>query len=262
MVPRAAPSKIIPLPRVDRPRLLSAFKVDKLRAARAFNSPLRADIRAVGELFRREQVAPTSKRHLLQERLVALVRENLLLGRAEDLACLRALQSRLFYEALQQKENKELASKSLAELARGFELPQNSFRLLDGTLGLDAVELNLLFKFRWSQITRTLEVPGLRPSLNETRAYYGLLLKRPPGTSFLSKLELTQKRIPLSQALGRIDPQYPSNLTKGILLYRLGDPASATAATAAYLASAAEGRWGLLAQTHLRQSSREMRGVW
>ena len=101
-------------------------------------------------------------------------------------------------------------------------------------------ELRALYRVRWADLTGSLEVPPLRPSLDEFRLYYRTLLEHPEGKS---PFEQDERRLAYASALGRIDGEFATDVARGVLLFRLGRPQAAYAAFSAYAASHESGPW-------------------
>jgi hypothetical protein len=107
---------------------------------------------------------------------------------------------------------------------------------------LTELERRALFRMRWLELTGLRKLRGFKPSLNEWRAYYRVLLERAPPTN--ATLEVVQ-------ALAKLDPAYPAQLARGIVLARVGDGRGAAPALRAHLAGPQGAFWRLRARNAL-----------
>lgn len=251
VVPRVVPPVFLPPPRVDRAEQRAAAEREAARAERA-RGGLPYPVRAVGELFRRQQRAALSERALLPQLLGPLRRaagEAIARHGDERLLELRALQTELLVRAFAgrpaepPREVRELAGGLLdVGLARGWFVPPPE--------GADDRELATLFRVHWASVLGLGERHPFAPSLNEWRVYYRFLLRRPVPEPPERDRDLARK-LEYVTALAAHDGNYPAHLARGILFYQRGAPAEAALELSAHLERYPDGPWSLRARNHL-----------
>lgn len=252
MVPRAVEPRELPLPQVDRNEEARLNELCEERARAATLRPLPIAVRAVGEALRSYGRAEADKRDEALAELRAELRARTTRAYAEHgaepLLALRALQTELFLAALAAPPATRPAHTELLELGGAFHRTARAQGWISetGRLQLDRAEQRLLFRTRWTELTGLSQTPEFRPSLNERRAHYRLLLAR----SLQSQRTLGAAERYVAQ-LARLDPDYPAELAAGILAYRKREWARAVAALRAHLAGPKRGIWYLRARNHL-----------
>lgn len=250
VVPRDVPPVDLPLPAVDRVLEQDAAELDAARAVGA-RAGLPLDVRSVGEAFRRHGLAAFSQPELvpqLQRPLQRWAAEALARHGAEPLLELRALQTELLLQAFEERpaepprEVIELAGGLLAPgLTRGWFAPPPE--------GADDAELATLFRVYWAKVLNLSQHP-FTPSLNEWRAYYRFLLRRPMLRAPHRDGDLARK-LEYVAALAEHDQDYPAHLVRGILSYQRGAPGEAAMELSVHLERHPDGPWALRARNHL-----------
>jgi hypothetical protein len=257
-VPRPEPPEEVPVPEVDRREQRRSLEAEAALADLAERQPLPFEVRAVGEAFRRygvgegAQSSPQPSGVQLTE-----LRSNAQLARAKhgDVALLRlrAAQSRLFRRALAEWGQSGNADADLTELGGGFLARAHSNGWIDGDgrLLLDDAEQDVLFRLRWSELVGLAKEQPFKPSLNEWRIYYRLLLEHPDVPLQEGVPSRRSAQLRYVGALQRLDPDFPAELAFGTLAYQLGDYVQATSSFQAHLDAHSHGPWRLRVQNHL-----------
>lgn len=170
-------------------------------------------------------------------------------GTLEELHALRATQTELFLEAVERFRQSGKLDADLSELGANFIEKSRRAGWLDGEghLALSDEELRALYRVRWAELTGALEIGRLRPSLDEFRLYYRVLLEHPEG---LTDSERDERRLVYVTALGRIDSEFPTHLARGVLLSRLGRVRAAYDAFSAFGVTHEQGPWALRARNY------------
>jgi hypothetical protein len=251
-IPRAAEPTLLPLPQPDR-RVLARQRAEEARlASQAREVPLSFDVRAVGDAFRRlgaGTVAGEGVPEGILRDLRNLAQEARKSAGAPALLALRSVQTELFVEAAREWDRTGQPSTELRELGGDFpEVAKQRGFAKDGHLVLDDEELGTLFRMRWCELTQTKSIPPLAPSLDEYRAFYGLILGHSAGGD---AAEGDRTLLMAVAALGKLDPRYPAAVARGVLLYRAGARPAAAEAFRDHLSSGGEGAYHLRARNHL-----------
>jgi hypothetical protein len=166
----------------------------------------------------------------------------------------------LFCRALDRGEATGSADAELSELGGNFlEKARVSGWIDEGRLVLDDGERAVLFRVRWSELTGLAKQHPFRPSLNEWRIYYRLLLEHPDVSPERGDSARRLAQLRYVQALQRLEPEYPAALAIGTLSYQLGDYAQAVSAFQSHLDAHPDGPWRLRVQNHLVASQRALR---
>jgi len=221
------------------------------------------DLRALGEAVRDygqlESARQTSSIVRERRKVIEAAARARLLGDDKVLG-LREYQAQLFLAEIRRWENTGKESDELASLGGPFlDLVRRSGWVKGRTLALDDVVRGVFFKRRWNEVTALADDPAFVLSLDEGRAFYAFLLSHPQvqNTSAASALEacraIDQWRLRKVEDLARLDPAYPLPLARGVLFYRIGDPAAAAQAFRDYLANS-DGRYGLRVRNYLAAS--------
>ncbi len=218
-VPRAAPPDRLPMPRVDINALAQDAQADRERVATLASTPLPFDIRSIGEAVRNYGDAVAKKD---VDRAVGSLREARGLARRHRdepaLLTLRAVQTKLFLEALRRFESTGKPDQELTELGERFahKAKESGWVRADGTLVPTEHERRVMFQIRWAELLDVRKDKAFAPSANQLRAYYGFLLAHPEkGTP-------SEARIAVVTAIERVDLAYPGLFARGVLFYRAG----------------------------------------
>jgi hypothetical protein len=251
VVPRDVPPHELPLPTLDRRLERSAAELDRARAERA-RAGLPLEVRSVGEAFRRQGIAALTQRELVPQLLRPLRRwadEALAHHGAEPLLELRALQTQLLLQALEERPAEP--PREVIELAGGLLDPGRARGwFAPPPEGADDGELAALFRVYWARVLGISERHPFAPSLNEWRAYYRFLLRRPIPPAPDRDGDLARK-LEYVAALAQHDQDYPAHLARGILAYQRGAPADAAIELSTHLELHPDGPWTLRARNHL-----------
>lgn len=272
-LPRAVPPTDLPQPMVPPVSLETAHQREAVRAAKlvqrtAGNGPGAAyDLRVAGDLLRQIGRADhTQDRALLGDLRTKLqatlsaIRHNPGLG-DEALAELRAFQEQVFLRELARWEATGVESDELIEVGGHFlALATRSawvsppHRLLP-----DDAARAVLFRRRFAELT-SLRDGVFASTVDEDRHLLGfLLLHPPPGGAGppidepdVRDRETARWQLRKVGELEAIDASYPGAFARGVLLYRIGDPAASALAFRAHLARHPDGPYTLRARNHLR----------
>lgn len=272
-VPRAVAPEELPLPRIAERELVEARAREDRRAAALAARTTGAhdaetfDLRLAGDLLRQIGRADRDKDRdrmaALRERLMTalvIVRRNPGLG-DESLAELRAFQEKAFLAELARWEVTGEVRDELVEVGGDFLGLAERSAWISGTHRLvadDAVR-GALFRKRFGEIT------GLREGIfaltaTEQRHLLAFLLAHPPpggagppiDDATLRARATDQWLLRKVDELSALDPGYPAAFARGVLFFRLGDPAAAALAFRAHLAKHPDGPHTLRARNHLR----------
>jgi len=260
-LPRPVPPREpLPAPSVDRRRSAMERAADHERARAAREQALPYAVRLVGELVRRHGAAiaigDLATAALVRHDLVEAGRKAITAHGREPLARLRAVQTKLFLAALEAYGETGARSRELDELAGNFVVTGRRAGWIDDAhrVVLSSDELFVMYRLRWTDLVGLSRDPLLGPSLHDVRAYYGVLLRHPEGGS---PRERDAHRLASVNALARRDAEFPADFARGVLFYRLGEPARATEAFRRHLAARPDGAWSLRAKNYLLASLAE-----
>jgi hypothetical protein len=257
-LPRASVPMTLPLPRADRAEARRSADDERELATRTETEGLPFEVRAVGEAVRRfgRASAQGEDTSHAQDDIRTRVKVVLDANQAPLLLRLRAVQTQYFFAALRQFEQRGTRSSELDELGGDFLVHARKSGWLDPTNRLvpDEATLRVLFRLRWADLIGKSAVFPFAPSLNEWRIYYRFLLQHPEprqGQPEPQPTDTDQLRLRIATALGRKDPDYPTDLAQGYLLFRLGDAEGAASAYRRHLFKHHGGPYSLLAQNYL-----------
>ncbi|MCC6523731.1 MAG: hypothetical protein IT373_13830 [Polyangiaceae bacterium] len=207
-------------------------------------------------------------------RLVRATAQALLLGDA-DLLALRAYQTRAFVRELESWRATGVESEELVALGGDIlqKLVESGWCVEQGgerRLAPDARVLRAMYKKRWNDLVG---VAGGRfaPTRDEERLRYGFLMRHPPlpadpprpelaasgaeaHARRLAERDAARDRMILGLVgkLEGVDPSYPADLARGVLLFRLQEFGAATDALRRHLDGAPDGPYALRAQNYLK----------
>jgi hypothetical protein len=249
-LPRPVAPKTVPLPELDRRLLRRGLEADRVRADAALRERLPFAARQVGELMRRFGAADANEGARLRREIARAFRQALGEVSARPLLELRAVQTRLFVAAVERWQTRGQTDRELLELAGNFAEKCRAASWLDaeGRIVFTPAELHVLYRIRWTELAGALEDAEFRPSLTDLRLYYRALLEHPEGTS---ASERDAARLAYVAALSRKDPEYPGDLARGVLLFRLGQHEAAASALTLHLTSHPDGPHALTARNYL-----------
>ena len=267
-VPRAVEPSEIPSPMLDATALRAGMAHDDELAKQAETQVLDVDVRAVGTEVRlynvlaaehRDQDVALARRRLLEATARALH------GREAELLALRAYQMREFIVELRAWQRSGIESAALRELGGDFLPAMQRNGWCDGperTLRLDERVLRVLYKKRWNDITGA-DAGVFALGREEERLRFGFFLRHPwveRGSSGMQgpldeqrwRTARDRARLSSIDKLAQVDPSYPAELARGVVLYRLQLYAPAAQAFRRHLERAADGPYTLYAQNYLK----------
>lgn len=254
---------------MPEPRALArARAADEDLAEKAEREPLDADIRALGSAVRAYGAADAAgdERAVVEaRRQVAIAAAQALAQGEEGVLRLRAYQLRAFLRAVREWELTGSEDRDLAELGGGFlaMLDRSGWREGRRVL-LDDAAKRAAWKRRWNELTGV-NRPAFEPTIDEHRAFYRFVLAHPlglPGAPIGGPLAQggtgpdsaahDQYRLKKIDELAALDPAYPAQLARGIVLYRLGRYLPAVQAFRRHLDASPDGPFTLRARSYLR----------
>jgi len=290
-VPRPVAPVEMPEPMLDPRGLDLVAEADRALADAADRDGLDTDVRALSEALRsygraeaegersaavtmggdppdpparplgEESAAVVSARHAAAEAAKVAAVQGM-----EGLARLRAYQLRSFLRELRRWERTGQDSEELVELGGPFiDSARQRGWVVGGKLLVDEPVRAALFKKRWSELTLA-HGPTFDPAPAETSAIYRFLLLHPPreaprglarsGAAVTTGDERAaflagEYRLRKIDELRLIDPSYPTELGKGVVLYGMHRYAAAAEAFEHHLALHPDGPWAMRAQNYL-----------
>jgi len=285
-VPQPVEPTDLPLPVVDGRALARIAEADADRAAALDADPARGraaleldvDVRALGSAIRAFNLADArpdrkdAEIDAARKRLNAAAAPALAQG-AQAVLALRAWQQRAFLRAVRRWESTGEETDELRALGGdvlGF-LRQNGW-LEEGPgrrrVMLDGPRLAVMFKKRWNRVVGVQGAP-FDTTAEEERAWIGFLIAHPARDALPAAVVAAAGRGPAAaQAalerraneyrlkkiteLAAIDPAYPRDLARGVVLYWLGQHAEAVQAFRRHLEASPDGPHTLRAQNYLR----------
>ncbi|MFO0757436.1 MAG: hypothetical protein U0359_13145 [Byssovorax sp.] len=250
VLPRPVEPREIPEPRVDTGALSQVEARDDARAAEADRTRLDVDVLALGTaLFSYGEVdaGPNHTALDLERRNVLVLAARALALGPEPILALRAHHLRSFLREVRRFEQTGEVSEKLTQVAGGFlrRLQQNGW--LDGRRVLfDPSALRAAYKKHWNDVVDLRGAP-FDLSLDEQRALYRFLILHPiaarsplepdlpplpPDPTFRERLAPTevtsavsvtqaQYRLKKVEELRALDPSYPADLARGVVLYQM-----------------------------------------
>lgn len=284
MMPRATAPDAVPLPRIDERVLVSVARADDRRAASAEAERLPSDVLAVGTAIRAlngaeargvDELGVIDARRQLDGALrdLGLRKDDVV----PDLIALRALQTRLFLDALARWERTGETSPDFVDLAGSFVLRAGDAGWVrpDRTVILTENERRVMFKTVWNVLAGVDANPKLAITLDEQRALYAFYIAhpRPPESRRLSleaerrsattpdacatfKLEHRRQAelwlVDKIKKLGAIDPTYPTAYALGVAYYRAGRFDLSAEAFTTFIGQSPDGPYALRAKNHLK----------
>jgi hypothetical protein len=255
-----------PEPAIDYAALTPTWRHDDHLAKEAVRSELDVDIRAVGSLVRQyNRAAAEGLEHTVAETRTRLARATLTaLRRSEQqLLTLRAYQLSRFLTELREWQRTGKRSEELVELGGDVlrALRRNRWCVRGRDLLPDEAVLRVLYKKRWNDITGATAGP-FKASLDEDRVRYGFLLRHPvlsrsseedsAEARQIAALKIHGARLKVIERLRTIDPSYPSQLARGVVLYRSQRYQASVQAFQRHLDASPDGPHALRANGYLK----------
>lgn len=277
-VPRPVEPVDVPLPLADGRALTRVVEADAARAA-ALEAPrqdqrpareLDVDVRELGSAIRAfgqvdaKPERPEAELAAARRRILAAVPPALTRG-VDEVLHLRAFQQRAFIRAARRWEATGEVTEDLLALGGDFpELARRSGWAAPDSrrLAMDDVVLAVLFKKRWNRVANLQSAP-FAPTLDEERVFYRFLITHPLPEALPGGLRPAAARVAIERSadeyrlkkvteLAAIDPDYPRELARGVLLYRLGKTEAAVEAFRRHLDAKPDGAHALRANNYLR----------
>jgi hypothetical protein len=248
--------------------------MDEARAGAAERDSLDPDVRELGSAFRAYGLADAAgdERAIFTARsaVAAAAGRAIALG-VEGALRLQAYQLRAFLREVKRWEITGDEPSELRELGGGFLAMLRRNGWCRGGEGdgakrrvlMDDAAQRAAFKRRWSEVTG-LTSATFQPTLDEQRAFFRLLLERPlpfAPAQGLAQAYQDQYRLKKIDELARIDPTYPADLARGIVLHRLGRYLPAVQAFRRHLDASPDGPFTLRAQNYLRAALENARAL-
>lgn len=255
VVPRPIEPDAIPLPQIDRVEQRRATRAEQERADAAVQSPLPYDVRAVGELVRRYGATTAVQRDgsgelaTLRDAVPRAVQS----AGTEALLRLRAIQTRLFTDALSAWSLGGAPSDDLTELGGDFlvRAAHNGWIGTNRRVVATPDERAVLFRLRWTELLGLRERSPFRPSLDDWRSYYRFLIQHPEAGATSDAVADARRRLGYVEALARRDSTYLADLARGALYFRVGDYSAAAQSLRSHLDAHPDGAWALRARNYL-----------
>ena len=255
VTPRPTRTRIVPLPLVDASDLRAREAEEKRRAEEVDKGTLPIRTRIVGEEFRRlgASLAAGLPRFEAQTReLRADVQRLRAQGHTGELLSLRALQAELFVRAARRWDETGQADSELRELGGDFDrTAASAFLDSAGRLEVTDDQLRLIFRIRWGRLLGVHRQRDYGPSLEEFRRFYSLQIQRPEGGAALNEAMRARVQLEAVQALAALDPDYPGDLARGIVLLNAGEPDAAVESLRRYRSAHPDGPWSTIARNTL-----------
>ncbi len=251
-LPRASIPLTLPLPHIDRAEARRGIQAERELAAHAEANGLPFEIRAVGESIRRlgrraaQGEDQAHERDDMRTRVKVVADANAV----PKLLELRAIQTEFFLAALRDFARTGKPSADLAELGGDFVAQAQKSGWLDARREFvgDESALRTLFHVRWTELIEKRGIFPFSPTLNEWRIYYRFLLEHPQQHAAAGEDDLRLRAV---VALAHKDPDYPLDLARGYLYYRLGDNEASASAYRRYLGVREDGAYAARARNHL-----------
>jgi hypothetical protein len=251
VVPRRVEPVWVPPPVIDRIEQRLDAQAEEERRAQA-RSGLPLAVRSVGEAFRRFAAASftsTVEPTLQRDQLRRLARSALEQAGVDGLLLLRAVQTQLFVQAMEERSDSEPTPDRTSLGGSMFRLGRKRGWFAPSPTAARRDELEELFRIYWADALG-LHAPPFAPTLNEWRVYYRFLLAQPlpPGPEREQDMALQQG---ICSALPRHVVVSPAHLARGVLLFQRGAVAEAATEFLAHLQQHPDGPWALRAKNYL-----------
>jgi hypothetical protein len=272
--PRAVEPSDLPEP-IVAPRALEAIlRLDEERAALGAEQGLDADVRLVGTELRqynraafegKEADIVAARRRLLEATGKALV------SHERELLVLRAYQTRQFLAALRSWQQTGENDDEIVELGGDFVatvLRNGWCEGADRRLVPDEMVLRVFFKQRWNSVTGA-DAGAFALTKDEHQLRLAFFLRHPwidreepTPTTPIDRLRWeanrNRNRLTTIDRLAELDPSYPADLARGVVLHRTGQLPGAAEAFRRQLERAEDGPYVLRARNYLKATLERM----
>ncbi len=249
-VPRPVEPREIPEPRIDGLALHRVEQSDEALAAEADVKRLDVDVLALGTaLFSYGEVdaGPNHTALDLERRNVLEAAARAIKVGVAPVLALRAHHLRSFLAGVRAFEHTGEESEKLIQVGRGFLKRLRTNGWVEGKhVLLDRPALRAAFKKHWNDVT-DLRGPAFEITLDEARALYRFFLEhplktrspieaelpplpadptfksRPAALEVMGSISVTQAQYRLKKVeeLRALDPTYPADLARGVVLYQM-----------------------------------------
>lgn len=261
VTPRAVDPSELPDPAVDGRVLAALAKAEAVQAIAAEREPLDFDVRALGTAFRaygRADAAGDGEAGFKAREQVALAARAAIKQGEVSVLRLRAYQLRSFLREVRRWELTGVESDELVELGGGFVRLMKRGGWVDERDGrrvlCDDDVLSALFRRRFGEVTGLTQGP-FAATVDEQRALLRFLLAHPAGGArdgVRADASAAAYRLKKIDEVAVLDPDYPADLARGVVLYTMGNYAGAADKLQRHLEQAPDGPWTLRARNYLR----------
>lgn len=268
-LPQGTMPDYLPLPRLSQLELDRAKRQWRSEANAVRQHPLDYDVRAIGESIRilgRLTHSGESLNGDRREQLRAAIQQVRIKTGTSQLGQLRAVQGQFFLDALAAWEQTGVENLELVELGGDFIRIATELSWVVGPkpvgasnaavrrrLLLDEDERLALFITRWSDLAGVKDDAELRLA-----PVWPMLALR--ARLRLPLAQLGQRDFALIDRVSALLPEYPTQLTKGLLYIRLGNHSRAIEALQAHLEAHPDGPYRLRARNHLVYALEQLDG--
>jgi hypothetical protein len=274
VTPRPAMPEEIPLPIPRHGALKQLFQEESRRASLAVQQELPFETRQVGEYFRQVGLATAADDPTQLEHFQRLINSRIRESNArpeESWLRLRAYQTQDFLRELENFERTGIESSGLQELGGDFVrvARQAGWIRSQGSrqkLLIDEDIRRILFRKRWNDILG-IKTSAFAISLDEQRAWHAFLFSHPivpitPGfDERLRQRKADEYTLRKVTAYGPIDPHYPTDYARGLLLLRLDQYDTAVLSFVKYLENNPDGPHTLRVRNSLRYAQERLHEV-
>ncbi len=267
-VPRPVPPTELPEPFLEPRALAAVASQDEALAVTAERRPLDTDVRALGSALRaynRADAADDAEAVAQQRHDFAEASRAASAHGDQVLAELRAYQLRSFLRELRRWERTGEETQELAELGGPFLARARKNGWSDGRVLLaDEPVRAAMFKKRWNELAMA-HGPSLDLTTAEKVALLRFLILHPPRDASAGQLDPRDRvgaqrvadqaeayRLKKIDELKALDPAYPADLARGVVLYRLRRYPQAVEDLRRYLDDHPDGPNALRARNYMR----------
>ena len=267
-IPRSVEPRELPEPIVDWVALGHTMGQDDRWAQEAEAAELDVDVRAVGRELRAYNSAASKQleQEFVESRFRVVEATAKALRRSEpELLQLRAYQTTRFVQELRAWQQTGTLSNELQELGGDFVPMLERNRWCRGPsreLVMDEPVIRVLFKKRWNDITGA-DAGVFQLTLDEQRLRYRFFMRYPLLPRKVRSEEMDDDavrayedhaRSKLVERLATVDPSFPADLARGVLLYGSKRYGPAAESFRRHLAASPDGPYALRAQNYLKAS--------
>jgi hypothetical protein len=250
-VPRPVLPVDIPEPLLEPRVLAQVAREDEALAAAAERERLDTDVRALGSAMRAYGIADAAgdgPALVAARRDVAEASRRAAAQGEHALVMLRAYELRSFLREVRRWEAKGEETPELRELGGPFVARAQASGWVAGRhLIFDDTVRATMFKMRWNEIAMA-HGSAFDVTVAERRALYRFLILHPAQGTRAGGEDARLRKI---EELRAIDPRYPADLARGVVLYRVHRIPQAVEALRKHLEDHPDGPYGIRAQNYL-----------